>query len=473
MNYENLIHEQAEIDFVYSTMDALQLGNADGHQALAMIPPAAIFTPLCRNWFIALDRLVQRGICPEIELIRGELQAMGVVKNDTDYFPYLKLFSDGRYLPGPMPTGQRLLELYQRRQAVKLFGTAAEKAADLMQDHGEVIFGTAKDALDIMAGAEADMTPAGESILDRMEKGERFAVDPDAEKLAWFGMELLDQEIQATSGNLVIVAARPGCGKTALALQTLASTAQAKTVPDLDDYGTLLGTREVPGVSSLFVSLELPKVEAEARLASWFTLRKSGKFWAGKYSNADVRTIREHVAALNRVLIWAAPSRTPWSRIESKIRGAVLKFGVKVVAIDYFGLIGRPDPARGSSPSYEAAKLSGQIRALAQSLGICIVLLCQINREGAEGEPGMEDLRDTGQLEQDAQTILALYKAKPKGGAIEPPPWEAVAPAATAEGPQETTWAKVLKNRNGRAGHKYQLHFDGSINRFSIAEART
>lgn len=473
MNYENLINAQAEIDFVYSTMEALQLGHAEGHQALALIPTAAVFTPLCRNWYQAVGRLAERGIAPEFELIRGELETMGVVKSDTDYFSFLKLFGDGRYLGSPIPTGQRLLELYQRRQAVKLFGTAAEKAADLMLDHGEVIFGTSKDALDIMAGAEADMTPAGESILDRMERGERFAVDPDAEKLAWFGMDLLDQEIQATSGNLVIIAARPGCGKTALALQSLASTAQAKTVPETDEYGTPLGTRQMPGVFGLFVSLELPKVEAEARLASWFTLRKSGSFWAGKYSNADVQKVHENVAALNRVLIWAAPSRTPWSRIESKIRGAVLKFGVKVVAIDYFGLIGRPDPARGSSPSYEAAKLSGQIRALAQSLGICIVLLCQINREGAEGEPGMEDLRDTGQLEQDAQTILALYKGKPKGGAIEPPPWETVAQPASAEAPQETTWVKVLKNRNGRAGHKYQLHFDGSINRFSIAEART
>ena len=155
----------------------------------------------------------------------------------------------------------------------------------------------------------------------------------------------------------------------------------------------------------------------------------------------------------------------------AKIRGAVLRHGVKMVAIDYFGLIGRPDPGKGSSPYYEAAKLSGQIRALAQTLGVCIVLLCQVNRDGAEGEPGMEDLRETGQLEQDAQTILALYGAKPKNGEITPAPWER-SNVPTKE-PEDATWIKVLKNRNGKAGFKFQVHFDGSINHFAQAEAHT
>lgn len=116
--------------------------------------------------------------------------------------------------------------------------------------------------------------------------------------------------------------------------------------------------------------------------------------------------------------------------------------------------------------AYElAAELSGRIRALCQELNIAIILLCQLNREGADGMPGMEDLRETGQLEQDAQVILALWKTETKQ------PSEIEIKTGLASNLQKTdgviTQLKVLKNRNGRAGSVSQLLFDGAVNSFA------
>lgn len=473
MNYENLIHEVAEIELAYSTMEALQCGLADGHQVLAMVPVDAMVCPIPREWFRSLGNLTRSGVVPEIELIKADMFRSGAIKTDSEWFSHFKVFSELNAVGSPIVLGKRIMELYQRRKAVRLFDNAANHAADLMHDHSEVIFSTAKEALDIMAGGEEHESPCGDEILDRMERGERFAVDPNSEKLAWFGIPELDHEIPASSGNLVIIAARPGRGKTAMVVQALGATSMDREVYEELDGGYM---RYIQGLPSLFISLELPKVEAQARIASWHSLTRAGKFWAGKYRQDDYERLNLKREAMNRILVWAAPSRTPWSRIESKIRGAVLKFGVRVVAIDYFGLIGRPDPGKGSSPFYEAAKLSGQIRSLAQTLNICIILLCQLNREGAEGEPGMEDLRETGQLEQDAQTILALYGANAKGGATEEPAWAIQAGYTSKAEPVEEkqpTWIKVLKNRNGKSGQKYQMHFDGAINHFAVAHSQT
>lgn len=469
MNYEGLFDESAEKDFVYAVMDSLQAGAADGHQALSLVPVEALGFPMTRNWFKAMKNLVNGGTCPEFQLILGELRAMGIIKNTKELGEYSASFENIKYIGDPIPMGKRLVDLFHRREAVRVFSIAAEKAANPMENHQEIIYEAAREALDIMAGGDDAPTPCGDEIMERVASHERFAVDPNSAKLAYFGVGDLDEEIPASSGNLVIICARPGRGKTALVIQTLCETTADRPETFVGQYGP--ETEMIPGDKCLFISLELPKVEVHARLASWVTMHRSGAFWKGNYGPHEVSTLNDHRDHLNRVIVWAAPSRTPWSRIESKIRGAVLRHGIKMVCIDYFGLIGRPDPGKGSSVYNEAAKLSGQIRSLAQTLGICIVLLCQVNRDGAEGEPGMEDLRETGQLEQDAQTILALYGAKAKNG-VDRAPWETQKEVSKVD-EQDPTWIKVLKNRNGKAGFKFQLHFDGATNHFAKAEGHT
>ena len=452
MSIETLIDPTAEINFVRGVQDGLTYGEASAHRALSEVPTSTLVDRMAGNYYQAIRRIYRRGELPEMDLIRLELQAMGIItEGNSDWIPYLVKFSEASPSSSPDGLGRKLVELAQRRKAWRVFGKASEDVVDPMQDHGDIIQQAAQEALQIMAGGGDDPTPAGDEILAMMEAGERFAEDQAGSKLGWFGIPGLDGDIRASAGELVIIAARPGKGKTAMLIQTLCETVQDRQILT-ESY-----PEDLEGHNVLFVSLELPKKECHARIASWFTRHRSGKFWAGRYGVAEASTIQINRAALNRLFVWATPSRTPWSRIEAKIRGAVIRKGVKVVAIDYFGLIGRPEPAKGQNPYYQASELSGMIRSLAQQLGVCIILLCQLNREGAEGEPGMEDLRETGSLEQDAQTILALYTTTGKPD----PMWKGV-----QKDPKVTTWVKVLKNRNGKVGTRLELDFDGSINRF-------
>jgi replicative DNA helicase len=470
MRLETLMDTQAEINFVRGVADGLTFGEGAAHRAIVETQPEALVDKVARTLYQAVTRLYSRGEPPELDLIKAELRAMGAISDRVeDWLPYLKQFSEADPLIRPDSMGRRLNELHQRRRAWRVFGMAAENLLDPMQDHAELIQRAAQEALDVMAGGGDEPSPAGDDILAMMERRERFTDDQESAKLAWFGIPSLDEDVRACAGELVIVAARPGKGKTALVVQALAETVQDREWWDEDQQRMVSAS----GHPCLFVSLELPKKEVHARLASWFTLHRSGKFWAGRYGEGEEHVIRQNKEAMNRLFVWAAPSRTTWSRIEAKIRGAVLRKGVRVVAVDYFGLIGRTGNGK-VKPWEEAAELSGKIRSLAQQLGICIILLCQLNREAAEGEPGPEDLRETGALEQDAQTILALYAGKAANvGDDDLPDWAREAGTPTQAPKDTTTWIKVLKNRNGRAGDKFACIFDGAVNRFARATKET
>lgn len=443
-----LMDPSSELELVSITRAGLEYGGAGSHESLIRVPCAAFVDKRARDLWEAMQTIYRRGDLPEVYEIKAQLRVMGKIETDQDWYDrYFPILTDGPAVGNPATIASQVIELWQRREAVKLLTRAAKAAGDMMEDHTQVLQAVSCDALGIITHEHEDFTTAGNDILSIMDRGDRFAMDQTSAKLLYFGIEQLDDDIPASAQNLVIVAARPGRGKTALLVQTLCATAKQ-------------------GISSLFVSLELPKVEALARIASRLTEVRSGVYWAGKYSEEAKASMHFQKETADRIVVWAAPSQTPWSRVEAKIRGAVLRKGVRIVAIDYFGLIGRPEASKGSSPYYEAARLSGQIRALAQNLNICILLLCQLNREGADGEPGMEDLRETGQLEQDAQTIIAMWDQKKTGRSD-----SRVFDNAEPELPRP--WLKVLKNRNGRAGVSFPLDFDGAINKIQRLERGT
>lgn len=301
-----------------------------------------------------------------------------------------------------------------------------------------------------MSQADRDETTAGDSIMDRFAHMLRFSDDQSSGKIAHFGIEKLDSGIIVANEDYVIVAARPGCGKTAMAVQMMCQSA-------------------TKGVNSLFVSLELKKVEAEARIAAWWTGIGYGHLWAGKYGEDTAGRFNRVRDAANRIEVWHRPSGTDWSEIEAKIRRAVAVRGVKLVFIDYFTLIAKPRGGRSSSDAALWGELSGKIRRLAQSLGIAIVVLCQLNREGDGVKPRLKDLKETGQLEQDAQIVIGLWRGKSEKSGDMEAPYGRDGEVAHVESGDEVPFLVLLKNRNGNANLNLQLQFDGATNRFAEA----
>ena len=136
----------------------------------------------------------------------------------------------------------------------------------------------------------------------------------------------------------------------------------------------------------------------------------------------------------------------------AQIESISRSYGFDIIFIDYVQLI-RPE---GDSRSNEAQKMAGVSRALhifAQTSNTLVVELAQLSRpeKGKWREPDMHDLKESGQFEQDADSILLLYKPKP-GGDYEP---------------DKTRILKIAKQKEGRLG-KWPMFFDGAHQSFAM-----
>ena len=192
-------------------------------------------------------------------------------------------------------------------------------------------------------------------------------------------------------GELIVIGARPSMGKSAFALNICANVANA-------------------GHGVFVTSLEMPKTAVLNRLAAY-----TQKISYESVRMAKMDDIGPHIAAFgSRMQSWnmAVDDRPSMdlNKLEASLRHHKRKYGLSLAMIDYLGLMNMPD---GQNRAQAVADLTRGLKVLAGSLDIPIILLAQLNRkleDRADKRPTMADLRDSGAIEQDAHTILFLYR---------------------------------------------------------------
>ena len=204
------------------------------------------------------------------------------------------------------------------------------------------------------------------------------------------GFNFLDQYLNKgfKPGQLIVLAARPSVGKTAVMLQ------MAKTAA-LSDNPVLL------------FSLEMTCHELCERL-----LFSTGKVSPYKMADGEVewQTFMEAENELSPLPIYINDFSRSLDEIVSRMTRAVKQGRCKIAFIDYLGLI-QDTLNPGYNKLYQIiAKITGDLKAVAKRLGIPIVLLCQLNRDQAREKraPELFDLRDSGSIEQDADVVIML-----------------------------------------------------------------
>jgi replicative DNA helicase len=193
-------------------------------------------------------------------------------------------------------------------------------------------------------------------------------------------------------GELVIVAGRPAMGKTAFALNIAKNTAQ--------DY------------SALVLSMEMPKAQLHQRNIAMLGkiplahLRQPDRLSSEDWNQLTAATGR--ISELNLYLDDQAALTL--LEVRSKARFVKRRHGLNLLVVDYIGLMtGGPSESRNQ----EVGSYSRGLKALAKELDIPIIALAQLNRgleNRANKRPTMADLRDSGEIEQDADIIMFLYR---------------------------------------------------------------
>lgn len=197
-------------------------------------------------------------------------------------------------------------------------------------------------------------------------------------------------------GNLIIIAARPGMGKTAFALNLATNAAQA-----------------AKPVGSLIFSLEMSSAEIAGRVLSYSTRIPMKNLRGGNVGNdwSKVYGQMEALSALN-IFVDDTPALSI-SEMMRKCRQYKQQHDIGLVIVDYLQLMQGSSTRKDILREQVIAEISRSLKALAKELGIPVIALSQLNR-GVEARtnkrPMLSDLRESGAIEQDADIIVFLYR---------------------------------------------------------------
>ncbi len=202
----------------------------------------------------------------------------------------------------------------------------------------------------------------------------------------------------ATAGlqnsNLIILAARPGVGKTSFALNIAQNAAIREKVP-----------------VAIF-SLEMSKDELVNRVISSEALVESGKLRVGDIDAADMTKIAHSLKDIITAPVYIddTPGITV-AEIRAKCRRLKMEKGLGLVVIDYLQLM-QSSKSRGESRAQEVSEMSRSLKIMAKELNIPVITLSQLNRssEKLSRRPMLSDLRESGSIEQDADIVIMLSR---------------------------------------------------------------
>ena len=284
-------------------------------------------------------------------------------------------------------------DLIHISSALKASSFDLQKESDSLLDEAEQkIFALAeKNETTQIYSAQNIMVKEIELIEARYKSKNQFTGVPTGfAKLDTYTSGFQDSE-------LIIIGARPSIGKTALALSMIQNIACEKRIP------------------CGFFSLEMPYESIGMRLLAQEARVPMNKIRSGMLKIDDVKKIQDAAGRWFEAPLYTVD--TPNMKLldlRAVARRMVKNQGVKIIFIDYIGLLSTDDP---TAPVFEQVSLiSKSLKALARELSIPIVALCQVARDAEGQEPNLAQLRGSGSIEQDADVVMFLHRDRIKDG---------------------------------------------------------
>ncbi|MEM9989676.1 MAG: DnaB-like helicase C-terminal domain-containing protein, partial [Pseudomonadota bacterium] len=230
--------------------------------------------------------------------------------------------------------------------------------------------------------------------------------------------------------DLVILAGRPSMGKTALATNIAVNVARAYQ-PELQPDGSVKAREG--GVVGLF-SLEMSSEQLAGRILSEISGIASERLRRGEIDQADFEAVYEASNELNDLKLYIDDTGgLSIGQVAARARRLKRQHNLNFLVIDYLQLLSGSKSA-GENRVQELTEITTGLKALAKELEIPILALSQLSRQVEQREdkkPQLSDLRESGSIEQDADSVLFVYReeyylgrAEPKEGSPEHLEWQ-------------------------------------------------
>lgn len=264
----------------------------------------------------------------------------------------------------------------------------------------------------------------------------------DPAKFIPTGYKALDAKLIGwKKGEMVIVAARPSMGKTALGLQFARNVARK-------------------GRNVAIFSLEMGEEALTLRLVGLESGVNTQRAERGKISQKELDRIKKarNKVAEYSIYIDDTAAITP-VEIKSKLRQLVLKYNIEMVIVDYMQLMTASRKDKSTNREQEVASISRELKACGKEMNLATIILAQISRDNtkqADKRPQLHNIRESGAVEQDADVVIFIHRPEYYGA-------KELMDGSPSEGVAEII---IAKQRNGPTG-TVLMSYDRTTGRFS------
>lgn len=427
------------------------LGSAliDSEAALAVISRLSeddFYNETHRQIFSAIKKLYSDMKPIDFVTVSGELDRVGKLEY-VGGMSYISMLSN--YVPSSASCNH-YIDIVRRtsilRQIIKVSGDLIKSAYTDGAD--EKIIGEAEKYIYDIAeqGKTGDLEKINDALSDVINKFDEIHKDNTVLHGLKTGFYQLDKVMNGLQkSDLIIIAARPGVGKTSLAMN-IVSNAAIDSRAKCAVFSFEMGRDQL--VQRVLCSVA--GVSMERALRGQLNDSEWGKIWKAEKKLKDTE-----------IYIDVNTNNTP-SMVLHKCRKLKREKGLDLVVIDYIGLM--KSDTKTSDRQNEVAEISRQLKMLAKELNVPVIVLSQLNRsvekrpDGKPGRPVLSDLRESGQIEQDADIVMFIHRD--------------MSPKDIKENENKDYTAEIIiaKFRNGQTGSVF-LGWDGSRTSFVNLEA--
>ncbi len=395
--------------------------------------------------FAMIVRLFTTGAPVDFVTLLGCVQDDGVFPSESEAKVYLTMLAETVPSLSHTPYYVEIIEdKYRIRQLMHAAQDILEQTAN--ENDSDILLESAEQKIyEIRSGRDTStLTPIKSVILENFARLQELT-GPNSAQYKGIPTEFTYLDNLLTGGlgrsDLVILAARPGMGKTSFALNITANIAKHQDM----------------GIA--FFSLEMTKDQLVNRILSGEAAIDSHAFRTGNLTMDDFEDIVRVSEILVKTNIYIDDkSNITIPEMKAKIRRVnqdPSKPDIGLVIIDYLQLMS--NGKRNENRVQEISEITRNLKIMAKELNVPVIALSQLSRSAektarADHRPVLSDLRDSGSIEQDADVVLFLYRDAYYDKSEE-------ADISTAE-------CIVAKNRHGETG-KVNLSWDGAHTRFT------
>jgi len=291
-----------------------------------------------------------------------------------------------------------VLQKYIQRSLIQISSEIIEEAYDESTDVFDLLDNAESKLYEVTQGNINKSSESAQNLVIQAKK--RIEEISNQKGLSGIpsGFDELDE---LTSGwqpsDLIIIAARPGMGKTALTLSMARNITVEQNIP------------------VAFFSLEMSSVQLITRLISSETELSSEKLRTGRLEQYEWEQLNVKVKALEKAPLFIddTPSLSIFD-LRAKARRLSSQHGIKLIVVDYLQLMTSGSNNKTGNREQEISTISRNLKALAKELNVPVIALSQLSRavetRGGTKRPLLSDLRESGAIEQDADIVSFIYR---------------------------------------------------------------